>query len=49
MRMSVEIRIIKDVVDSHEGWIRVESENGKGTMVVFSLPSEPPRQESIKA
>ena len=47
--MSVEIRIIKDVVDSHEGWITAESENVKGTMVVFSLPSEPPWQELINA
>jgi signal transduction histidine kinase len=42
-------RIVKDVVDAHGGWIRVESEEGKGTTFVFSLPFEPPPQDSVPA
>jgi signal transduction histidine kinase len=42
-------RIVKDVVDAHGGWIRVESEVGKGTTFVFSLPFEPSRQDGINA
>lgn len=42
-------RIVKDVVDAHGGWIRVESEVGKGTTFVFSLPFEPSRQDAINA
>src|SRR5581483_5617248 len=40
-------KIVKDVVDAHGGWIKVDSEEGKGTTVVFSLPFEPPRQSSM--
>jgi signal transduction histidine kinase len=42
-------RIVKDVVDAHGGWIKVESEEGKGTTFVFSLPFEPPPQDSVPA
>lgn len=42
-------KIVKDVVDAHGGRIKVESEEGKGTTVVFSLPFEPPRQDAINA
>jgi signal transduction histidine kinase len=41
-------RIVKDVVDAHGGWIKVESEEGKGTTFVFGLPFEPPPQDAIK-
>jgi signal transduction histidine kinase len=30
-------KIVTDVEDAHGGWIRVETEEGKGTMFVFSL------------
>jgi signal transduction histidine kinase len=42
-------RIVKDVVDAHGGWIKVESEEGKGTTFVFGLPFEPPRQDAKNA
>ena len=42
-------RIVKDVVDAHGGWIKVESEEGKGTTFVFSLPIEQPRQDARSA
>jgi signal transduction histidine kinase len=42
-------KIVQDVVDAHGGWIRAESEEGKGTTCVFSLPFEPPRQDAINA
>ena len=42
-------KIVKDVVDAHGGWIRVESEEGIGTTFVFSLPFEPARQDAINA
>jgi signal transduction histidine kinase len=35
-------KIVKDVIDSHGGWIKVESEVGKGTTFVFGLPFQPP-------
>ena len=36
-------KIVKDVIDSHGGWIKVESEVGKGTTFVFGLPIQPPQ------
>jgi signal transduction histidine kinase len=35
-------KIVKDVIDSHGGWIKVESEVGKGTTFIFGLPFQPP-------
>jgi signal transduction histidine kinase len=45
----LKTKIVKYVVDGHGGLIKVESEEGKGTMCVFSLPFEPPRQDAINA
>jgi signal transduction histidine kinase len=36
-------KIVKDVIDSHGGWIKVGSEVGKGTTFVFGLPFQPPQ------
>jgi len=36
-------KIVKDVIDSHGGWIKVESEVGKGTTFMFGLPFQPPQ------
>jgi signal transduction histidine kinase len=41
--------IVTDVEDAHGDWIRVETQEGKGTMFVFSLLFEPPRQDAINA
>lgn len=35
--------IVKSIVDSHGGAIRLESELGKGTKVSFTLPIDPPQ------
>ncbi len=40
-------KIVKDIVDAHGGSIKVESEAGKGTTFVFTLPLEPPRQNAV--
>jgi signal transduction histidine kinase len=34
------LSIVKGIVDAHNGRIRVESEPGKGTTVIVSLPGE---------
>jgi signal transduction histidine kinase len=34
-------KIVKDVIDSHGGWIKVESEVGKGTTFMFGIPLKP--------
>jgi len=36
------MKIVKDVVDAHAGRITVESQEGKGTTFVISLPIQPP-------
>ena len=36
------LAIVKHLVESHGGWIEAESQVGKGTIVRFTLPSEPP-------
>jgi signal transduction histidine kinase len=41
-------KIVKDVIDAHGGWIKVESEEGKGTTFIFGLPFEP-RQTEVTA
>lgn len=42
-------KIVKDVVDAHGGWIKVESQEGRGTTFVFGLPIEPPGQEAVSS
>lgn len=38
-------KIVKDVIDAHGGWIKVDSEEGKGTTFCFGLPFQPPQPE----
>ena len=39
-------RIIKDVVDSHGGSVRVKSELGQGAVFTIELPIKPPRRRA---
>lgn len=38
-------RIVKNVVDSHHGTIRVDSEAGKGTTFTIQIPTRQPKEE----
>lgn len=42
-------RIVKNVVDSHHGTIRVDSETGKGTTFTIRIPRHQPRAEPAAA
>jgi signal transduction histidine kinase len=37
--MGLGLYIVKAVVDKHQGWVKVESRIGQGTVVTLTLPT----------